>query len=111
MACNLTEDETGDFDILGPKGSTSTLFVENDAGTAVIESARFNDVDVQPGVDSKITITQKAQAGVNFLDLTVNGIEDADNVRLKEDCGGGNSRVLKTFKGYEPLQRFEINAT
>jgi hypothetical protein len=111
MACNLTEDLTGAFDMVGPKGSTSTLFVENDAGTAVIETARFNNADVPPDANHKVTITEKAQAGINFLDITVNGVQDTDRVRLKEDCGDSNSRLLKTFQGSEPAQRFQINAT
>jgi hypothetical protein len=111
MACNLTEDLVGPFDILGPRGSTSTLFVENDAGTAVIETASFNDADLQPDDDQKITIVLVAIPSLNILDITVNGVEDADQVRLKEDCGDGGSRLLKTFRGAEPAQRFQIHAT
>jgi hypothetical protein len=111
MACNLTEDLIGPFDILGPKGSTSVLFVENDAGTAVIESAELNEVDVQPDADQKIEITLVADPSLNILDITVNGAQDADEVRLKEDCGGGQSRLLKKFRGSEPAQRFQIHAT
>src|SRR5437899_5162422 len=110
MACNLTEDLVGPFDILGPKGSTSILFVENDGGTAVIEAARFNDADVQPDEDQKITIVLVASPSLNILDITVNGVQDTDQVRLKEDCGDGNSRLLKKFRGSEPAQRFQIHA-
>jgi hypothetical protein len=110
MRFNLTEDLVGPFDLLGPKGSTSILFIENDAGTAVIETASFNDAGVPPDNDQKIRIVLAAYPSLNILDLTINGVQDTDEVRLKEDGGDGSSRLLKKFRGSEPVQRFQIHA-
>src|SRR5690349_2119404 len=111
MPCNLKPDDSLAFDFVAPKGSTSVLFVENDAGTALIESARFNGTNVDPDGDNKITITEKAEADINFLSITINGAQNGDTVRLKEDCGAGASRVLKSFAFGDPLQRYQISAT
>ncbi len=46
MPCNLKDDPTLAFDFVAKTGSTSVLFVENDAGTALVESALFNGANV-----------------------------------------------------------------
>jgi hypothetical protein len=48
----------------------------SDAGTAVIEGARFNGASVAPDADDKITITEKA--GVNILNIIINGSQNGD---------------------------------
>jgi len=112
MPCSLKADPTLAFDFVAKAGSSSILFVENDADTALIESALFNDVDVTPDANNRITITEKQQPGVNFLSITINGAQNGDEVRLKEDCGGGNSEVRRTFTFQtDPVQRYQIKGT
>ena len=112
MPCNLKTDQTFAFDFVAAKGSTSILFIENDAGTAVIESARFNGNNVTPDSKHRITITEKPEAAVNILSITINGAQNGDEVRLKEDCGGGVSEVRRKFVfRTDPVQRYQINAT
>lgn len=110
MACNLKVDPSLAFDFLASIGTSSTLLVENDAGTAVIESALFNGNNVAPDANNRISITEVA--GVNILSITINGAQDGDQVRVKEECEGGNSQVLRTFVFHtDPVQRYQINAT
>jgi len=110
MACSLKPDPTLAFDFIAPTGSSSTLFVENDAATAVIVDANFNGSDITPTGDGKVTITEKP--GVNILDITITGAKNGDEVRLKEDCGAGVTKVQKafTFDG-DPEKRYQINAS
>jgi len=110
MPCNLRNDPTLAFDFIAKTGSSSILFVENDTGTALIESALFNGANVVPDANNKITITEKA--GVNILRFTVNGAQNGDEVRFKEDCGGGNSELRQKFTFQtDPVRGYQINAT
>src|SRR4051794_35584733 len=111
MPCNLAPDVTMAFDFVAPKGSTSVLFLENDAGTALIESARFNGANVDPDENNQITITEKPEPAINILTITINGAQNGDEIRLKEDCGGGTFRLLKTFAFSDPAQRYQISAS
>jgi hypothetical protein len=108
MPCFLRDDPTLNFSFLGATGSSATLFLENDAGTALIESALFNDEGVAVSDDFKITIT--LQTGINILRVTINGAEGGDQVRVKEDCGGGASRLRQTFEFHDPVRSFRIHA-
>ena len=110
MACNLQDDPTLAVDFIARSGATAVLFVENDAGTALIEDALFNSVEVVPDASNKISITCKP--GVNALTITINGAQDGDQVRLKEDCGGGASEIRRQFTfATDPMKRYLINAT
>ncbi|HTS60790.1 MAG TPA: hypothetical protein VMH28_02140 [Candidatus Acidoferrales bacterium] len=110
MPCNLKDDPTLAADFIAKTGATSILFVENDAGTAAIEDALFNSAEVVPDDDNKITITTKA--GFNSLTITINGAQNGDEVRLKEDCGGGVSELRRKFTfATDPMKRYLINAS
>jgi hypothetical protein len=110
MPCTLKDDPTLAFDFVAKTASSSILFVENNAGTALIESALFNGVNVAPDANNKITITEKA--GVNILRFTINGALNGDEVRFKEDCGGGNSELRQKFTfNTDPVRGYQINAT
>jgi hypothetical protein len=108
MPCVLRDDPTFNFSFLGATGASATLFLENDAGTALIESALFNDEIVAVSDDFKVTIT--LQNGINILRITINGAQGGDQVRVKEDCGGGVSQLRKTFVFHDPVRSFRIHA-
>ena len=109
MACHLRPDPTFTFNFLTATGAVSTVFVESDIGTALIESATFNGVEVVPTLTN--TITFKALAGLNILTMTIFGAVDGDRIRFKEDCGDGTSTVQKTFDFSGNPVRFQINAS
>jgi hypothetical protein len=109
MPCNLKPDPKFAYDFLAKAGSSSILYVENDSSNAVIESADFNNKDTPVSADGKITITEKV--GLNILTITINGAEVGDNVRLKEDCGGGTTELKAQFVfDNDPVKRYQINA-
>lgn len=110
MTCDLKPDSTLAFDFVAKTGSSSTVFVENDAGTAVIESADFNGANVPVSDSGAITILEAA--GVNILTITINGAQNDDAIRFKEDCGGNQTNLLKTFIfNGDPVRRYQIHAS
>jgi hypothetical protein len=110
MPCNIKPDPTLAYDFVAKTGSSSTLYVETDSGGAVIESASFNGNDCPVSSDGEITITEKT--GVNILTMTINGAEVGDEVRVKEDCGGGsNSLAAKFVFDNDPIKRYQIYAS
>jgi hypothetical protein len=110
LACNLQNDPGGTLLLLAKVGSSATLFVDSDSGNAAIESAQFNDVAVAADANGKLAIGPFV-AGINILLMTIDDLEP-DSVRLKEDCGGGASQVLKTFDfdENEPAHEYKIFA-
>jgi hypothetical protein len=109
MACNLQDDPTLACDFVARSGGTAVLFVENDAGTALIEDALFNSAEVVPDASNKVSITCKP--GLNTLTITINGAQDGDEVRLKEVCGDGFEIKRKFIFSTDPMKRYLINAT
>ena len=111
MACSLRKDPGGAFDFLAAKDATVTIFVENDAGSATISSADLNGTDL-PADDSGKIKTPKLQTGLATLSIVVDVALTGDEVRVKEDCGDGTSRLLKkfVFTG-DPLKRYQIDVS
>jgi hypothetical protein len=111
MASFLKSDPTLAFDFLAKAGTRAIIFVENDAGSVQFESADLNGTDVPVGADGKIT-TPNFQAGLAVLSFTINVVLAGDQVRVKEDCGGGVTQLLKTFTfDGDPLKRYEIDVS
>jgi hypothetical protein len=115
MACLLEPGQRPGRDAVGTVDTTPTVFVSSEAAPDVtVIAATLNDEDVD--VTERMFTLPALAAGVNVLNLVVEGIAANDDVTLMEDCGGGETHPLKTkFAGHagggaDPHIGFSIHA-
>src|SRR5947209_7343463 len=96
MPCSLTPDPAGIRDFLVAPAAQVTMFADSDSGTVQIVAATLNSTAQQ--VDDTGNVTWTAATGINLLDLAFAGSDPDEVFRIKEDCGGGNSQILTTWK-------------
>ena len=92
----LSPDPSGQYHFLTTKGAQVSIFAESDSGTVHIVGATLNGTPQQVDANGKVTFT--AVQGRNLLDLAFVGADPTEDFRVKEDCGGGKSQVLDTWR-------------
>lgn len=102
MACLLRPDPTPGRDVLGTSATTPKVFIRSDtAPNATVVAAMLGNDPID--VTDKVFTLPSLKAGVNVLNLVIEGIAADDDVQLVEDCGGGETRLLKKkFAGSAP---------
>ena len=107
MACKLTPrpgsppvtpgpPPSGPTDFNAKKNAEITVFVDSDSGTVHLTAARINGTKITLDANEKATF--KVPDPTNFLDLGFVAADPTEIFRIKEDCGGGDSQVLRTWR-------------
>lgn len=107
MACKLTPQPglppvtpgpppSGPADFDAAKDAEITVFVDSDSGTVHLDSARINGTKITLDANEKATF--KVPNATNFLDLAFVASDPTEVFRIKEDCGSGDSQVLRTWR-------------
>jgi hypothetical protein len=116
MACLLEPDPKPNRDVTGKTGTRPKVFITSDASPhATVIAGTLDDVAVD--VANKVFMLPTLKAGVNVLNLVIEGIAEGDDVQLCEDCGGGATKPLKkkfaggAAGGGNPLVGFRIRAS
>lgn len=102
MACLLEPDPKPNRDVLGTAGTRPKVFIRSvDAPMATVIAATLGDDVVD--VTEKVFTLPELKAGVNVLNLVIEGLAEGSDVQLVEDCGGGETKFLKKkFAGAAP---------
>jgi hypothetical protein len=115
MACLLKPDPLPGGDVVGTAGTEPRVFIKSDASlNATVLAASLGDQDID--VSEKVFTLPALKGGVNVLNLVIDGVEVDDDVQLMEDCGGGETRLLKkkfvgsAGGGISPHLGFSIDA-
>lgn len=97
MACQLTRDPADANQFNTATGARVTLFVESDSGTVRIIAASLDGAPVALNADGTVTFPA-AVAGWSILGLAFAAADPSEVFRIKENCGGGNSQLLLTWR-------------
>ena len=107
MGCKLTAPPGSPKPTPGPppsgpnvfnaaKDAEITVFADSDSGTVHLIAADLNGVKVSLDVNFRATF--KVSPGGNILSMTFVGSDPDEIFRIEEDCGGGNSPILRTWR-------------
>ncbi len=110
MACSLQDDASNKHDFTSPGGSNVTVKVTSTTPNVSVRFAKASHNDAALTVKNGDTIAFTVDPGENTLDLVVNASDANCNIRILEDCGGGNTQVLDEFQNDpgDPIVGFSI---
>src|SRR5436305_436594 len=94
MVCLLKKDPAEVFCALGAMAAHPIVFIKG-PDTARITSAMFNGAHVTVSPDDTIELPA-LKAGTNRLNLTVEGVNEGDDVTLMEKCLNASDGELCT---------------
>ena len=95
MACKMSRDATGLFDVLGGLNQTPTVFIKSDASlVATVTAATLNGVNVPIAANGRMTLP--ALQVNNLLNLILVGVAPGNDIHLMEDCPNNQTADLIT---------------
>jgi hypothetical protein len=117
LVCQLSkENPPGVYDFVAVTGAQMTVFAESDSGLVRIVAGTLNGTPVPVDADGNASFT--AIAGVNLLNLAFVGPDPNEDFRIKEDCQGGDSQQLASWRIHAtppipggPSRAFQIYAS
>src|SRR4051812_4973933 len=92
MACLLKADPDKKYCARGAAATTPVVFIDGPP-TATVTAATFNSAAVPIGPNGRIALTP-LNLGTNPLNLTIEGVDEGDEVALVEACDGNTTRML-----------------
>jgi len=107
MACSLRPDQTFACDFLGTVGQVVNIKVQGTVPVTIVQ-AHFNGApDTVSAGQTGASFTIPAGGGALLLGMI---IAPGDTAQVLEDCGGGQTQLLRQTTAINPVVRITICA-